>query len=267
MPAQKNRMHEQAPPAPKAGAAAVGRPGGQSASLYTVQAHVELFDTSTIEDAGLQVTFYDSNFLKDGAPAVRHGPSTLTSRTAASLKLPRVPAGVERGEFQMRLPLAQSNPTNGKSWAFVAAAVGSAGRAAKAAIARATAVADALFDQAFFNANFDAPEQDDRAGWSARAQLLEGRKNTGDACTIQELINFNARVATNAPPAAQKAFAKIHSQCPSVVTLVSCKPSSGLSAAPPPGPTSSTPAATSVEGATTRKRPSASSGGRPLKRP
>ena len=274
MPAKKNRVYEETPPAPKMSAAA-GRASGQSASLYTIQVHVELLDTSSVKDAGLQVTFYDTKSFRDGVPAVRHGMSTLSSRTMTAFKLPRVPQSVQRAELQMRPPLAKNNPTDGKSWAFVVAAVGNSGRAAKAAIAHATAVAETLFEKAFFDANFDVPEQDDRAGWSVRSQLLstrlsltrEGRKNTGDKYTIKELVNFNISVATNVPPAAQKTFVKIQAQYPSVVTLTSCKPNSSLSAAPPPGPTSSNGPSSSAGSATTRKRPSASSAGGPLKRP
>eukprot|EP00959_Pyramimonas_sp_CCMP1952_P111806 2338638-Pyramimonas_sp.AAC.3 len=268
MPAKtQNRVFQPAAALPAGAAAGIQR---QSASLYTIQCHVEMLDTPTVQNAGMQLTFFDNKSFKDGTPSQRHGMSTLTNRTMSTLNLPDPPRAVERSDLQMRPPLAANNPTQGKSWAFVVAAVGTSATSAKSAVSHVAHLGEQLIRKAFFEANFTVPPMENKAQWTVRAEPLasrlaltrEGTQNNGQPYVIRELLNFNISVCSNVPPAAAKIFQNVQLTYPTIISYAVSNPAVGLSATPPPAPSASSGGATAA-----MKRPAASSAGPPRKRP
>eukprot|EP00959_Pyramimonas_sp_CCMP1952_P261760 5473692-Pyramimonas_sp.AAC.1 len=72
----------------------------------------------------MHITFFDNKSFKGGAPSQRRGANTLANRAISAFNVPGPPRAVERSDLQMRPPVAANNPTQGKSRAFVVAAVG-----------------------------------------------------------------------------------------------------------------------------------------------
>ena len=244
-------------------------PGKQSASLYTIQVHAEMLDTPSLRNAGMQITFYDNRSYREGFPAQRHGMSTLSTRTMALFKLPPPPQGVVRDPLAMRPPLSATNPTGGKSRAFVLAAAGNNGRTATQAINHALGRCDAVMGKAFLEAAFEVPEEPNRAAWKVNASILQTRlaltresaQNNGGPYAIRELMNFNVAISNTLPSIVTKTFKGLRRKYPNIITVTSCAANAGLSAAPPPTTADIASTTSCTDGQRPLKRPAASQSG------
>lgn len=232
------------------------------ASLYTVNMKYEIVDTATLSSAGARFQLSDGASMRASQPNNRHGLSTLTKRSVATMSLPPVPSGVCIASQGM-LPLgADGNPTNGMSWSWVLAAYGKTAASGQRAMAYVAEVATAILKQGFFEADLDIPPAEGSGAWAAKSTALHNRlsitrsgtKLTGEAYRINGLINFSCFLAPNAPHKAINALIGLLDAYPNVVSRHAVVNTEGA------GPQAAASAAAEATSATQRpmKRPASS---------
>ena len=114
---------------------------GALTNSYTVDCCVQVVDIPGKVNAGIRVTLSDGRSLQNKAPCSRHGLDTLKAKFVSKFRPPPLPKNVVQDVFGLKGNLAQDNPTNGYSWAWVALYYGQTDAAAKAAMDHGAAVA------------------------------------------------------------------------------------------------------------------------------
>jgi hypothetical protein len=172
-------------------------------------------------------------------------------------------------------PTAAANPTQGRSWAWVAAAYGNSDAAAAKACSFIGDITKRILIDAFVSADMTAPATPNQTAWSAQAKVLSNRvsmtrtgtKHTSEPYTITELLNFAISIAPNVPAKVQNALKTWASELGSVVTFTqpvapsasssfTSQPSAGV--APSKKPASKCPVTKTIAKTTAavRRRPS-----------